>query len=106
MGPVPPHIAEELVLREDATRLAGQADEQRELLLGERDRVPGDTDDTRRRVDLDRSGREPLRRLRLRPAKDGTNPLDELVVVERSRQVIVATTNGLPLASVTFRKPA
>ena len=105
MGQVAPHIAEELVLREDALRLAGQSDEQRELLLRKGDARPGDTDNTRRQVDLDRPSGKPLPRLRLHTAKDCTDPLDKLVVVERTREIVVATTNGLPLASVTIRKP-
>src|SRR4051794_17087819 len=48
----PPHVPHELVLREHALRISGQVDQERELLCGEVERLPGDACRAPHRVDL------------------------------------------------------
>src|SRR5262245_14062968 len=85
-----PHVPQQLVLREDAARVAGELQQQLVLLRRQDDPPAGNGDAPRRAVDLDRAGGQPFGLGRRGPAQDGADPRDQLVVVERPVEVVVA----------------
>ena len=85
-----PHLVEELLLREHALGLARELDEELVLLLGQVDSPAADTHVAGARVDAHRPRLEHLWRRRPRAAQHGVDPLDELLIVERPRDVVVA----------------
>ena len=85
-----PHLAEQLLLREHARGVGRELGQQLELLRGKRDREAVDGDSTRRAVEGDGPGRESLPQFRLRPPEHRVDPRDELLVVERPRDEVVA----------------
>src|SRR5581483_1903953 len=88
-GPEAPDVAEQLVLREHAMRVRGEVEEQLVLLLREIDTPALEGDETGAAVDDERP-RDEWRRGGAGAAQHRPHPLDELVVVERPREVVVA----------------
>ena len=91
---VAPHLAQQLRLGEDALRLAREPQEELVLLLRELHAAARDPHLARSRVDPD--GRRVDHRAHRRPhaAQHGVDPLDELLVLERRRDVVVAARAG------------
>ena len=85
-----PDLVQKLRLREHALGLARELDEELVLLLGQMDTPPADTNVAGAGVDAHRPGLEHLRYRRPRAAEHGSDPLDELLVVERAWNVVVA----------------
>src|SRR5579884_3814663 len=88
--PIVPDLLQELRLREDAPRLPREAGEELELLLRELDAATGHAHLACRQVDAHGRRVEHLGGRRPCATKNGTDPLDELLVVERRRDEVVA----------------
>src|SRR5438270_1433836 len=93
-----PHFAEELFFREHAVGLRGELEEQLVLLRRQVDARPADGDPARRPVDLDLPDLKPLGRRRRRPAQDGSDPREELVVKEGPPDEVVGAALERPHA--------
>ena len=91
-GDEAPDLAEQLLFREDAGRLARELGQKLELLRREGDRETVDGHAARRAVERDRPGGESASSLRPRPPEHCVDPCDELLVVEGSGDEVVAAT--------------
>src|SRR6266545_1285959 len=85
-----PNVSQQLLLREDPGRIGHELKEQLVLLAGERDRHSVDADTPRCEVGRDRTCAKELVARRCRPPKDGANPRQQLLVVERPREKVIA----------------
>src|SRR5439155_18074928 len=84
--PVAPDVAQQLGLREDAVRLAGQRHEQVVLLLRQAQLALAHPGVPRPEVDVHRGRVDHLGLTRPRPPQYGTDALHELLVLERSSE--------------------
>src|SRR2546425_10313129 len=87
---VAPDLAQQLLLGEDTSGLGGELGEQVVLLSRQGQRAAVDGRATGDQVDGDRAGLEPVAQRGRGPAQHGPDPREQLVVVERTRDVIVA----------------
>ena len=87
---VAPHFLEQLSFREDSFRRAREPQQQLVLLLRELHAVSRDAHDASRHVDVNRRRVDDLLESRSHPAENGANPLDELLILERRNDVVVA----------------
>ena len=92
-----PDVAEQLLLREHPPRVGGEPEQQVVLLLRERERLSADGDQ-RAFWRRSRAGRRRARRAASRSPEHRVDARDQLVVVERPRHVVVATTTERPHA--------
>src|SRR5919204_1031200 len=94
--PEAPDLAQQFLLREHTLRVGHQLDEQLVLLAGESGRSAVDRDAPRCPVELDRPGLDDGVRGRRRPSQDGADPGEQLLVLERPSQEVVAAAFERP----------
>jgi hypothetical protein len=97
-GTEAPHLAEELLLREDARRIRQQLQQELVLLPRERDGGVADGDAPGRKVRRDRPGAPHLVRGRRGAAEHGADAGQQLLVRERPHEEVVAPALERPHA--------
>src|SRR5919204_118179 len=104
---VAPNFAQQLLLGEDPLRLRRELRKQVVLLRGQRQRPAVNADAACDEVDGDRPRLEAVPQRRRRPSKDRTDPRQQLVIVKRSRHVVVAASveGTHPIHGVGSRSP-
>jgi hypothetical protein len=90
--PVPPDLLEELGLREHPVGLARQAEQQLVLLLRQVHSPAPDANRARAHIDPHRRDVDDVIEPRLSAAEHRPNPLDELLILEWGRNVVVASS--------------
>ena len=93
---VAPHVAEQLGLREHAIRFARKRQQELVLLLRQLQPVRADAGITRSGVDANRRRIDDQGRRWMDPPQHRADSLDELLVLERRREVVVATPPERP----------